>query len=435
MKILGLDIGTTTVSAVVVEAQQVLSSATLKNDSFLQTENPWERLQDPEQIRATVMQATEQMLNLHPDVAAIGVTGQMHGILYLNDRGEPVSPLYTWQDGRGELPYDDNSTYVGYMRCLTGYPLATGFGMVTHFYNLRNGLVPEGAVVFCTIHDYIAMQLVEKTTPVLDASDAASFGLFQVEQGVYDMAALKKVGVDSTLLPPLAKDPYIGQFRGTIPVFAAIGDNQASFIGATGGDTDCMLVNMGTGGQFSVFSQDYLSCPGLETRPFPGGGFLLVGASLCGGRAYALLEQFLRDAAAQITGKPVESCYAVMDRILQGTAKPVNLPITTPLFQGTRDNPGVRGSIVNLDVENFTVAHFIWSMLEGMTEELHQMYTAYVSHGGKSVRLVGSGNGLRKNIHLQNCFAAKFGQPLFMSGCQEEAAAGAALFAAVKVCE
>ena len=56
-------------------------------------------------------------------------------------------------------------------------------------------------------------------------------------------------------------------------------------MGATDGDIHTMLVNVGTGSQFSVYTKDYMTCPGLETRPFPG-GYLLVGASLCGGRAY-----------------------------------------------------------------------------------------------------------------------------------------------------
>ena len=46
MKLLGLDIGTTTVSAVVVEQGKVLSALTLKNDSFIDTGKTWERVQD-----------------------------------------------------------------------------------------------------------------------------------------------------------------------------------------------------------------------------------------------------------------------------------------------------------------------------------------------------------------------------------------------------
>lgn len=112
---------------------------------------------------------------------------------------------------------------------------------VTHFYNLKNGLVPENAVVFCTIHDYIAMQLAGNTVPITDASDAASFGVFQVEQGRFDKEALNKAGIDPTMLPILAEDTCIGQYNGIIPVYVAIGDNQASFFGATDGDIHTML--------------------------------------------------------------------------------------------------------------------------------------------------------------------------------------------------
>ena len=426
MKVLGLDIGTTTISAVVAADGTVLSSLTLKNGVFLQTPDPWEKIQDPSYIRATALQAVEELLTQHPDTARIGITGQMHGILYLDASGTPVSPLYIWQDGRGDQPYQNDTTYARHLSKLTGYPLATGYGLVTHWYNLKNGLVPKKAVRLCTIHDYIAMLLTGNTIPMTEASDAASFGLFDVEHGHFDTAALEKAGIDPSMLPELSQDPCIGHYHG-IPVYVPIGDNQASFLGATGGQKDAMLVNMGTGGQFSVFSPHYMQCPGLETRPFPG-GYLLVGSSLCGGRAYALLESFLRQTAEAMTDCAPESCYDAMDALL-GQGCPEDLPIVTPLFQGTRQDPSLRGSITGLSAENFTVRHLIWAMLNGMTAELYDMYARYTAAGGSASMLIGSGNGLRKNIHLQNCFTRMFGQELLMSDCNEEAATGAALFA------
>ena len=429
MKTLGLDIGTTTVSAVVAEDTQVLSVVTLQNDSFLPSPNSWERIQDPARIRSLALEAVGQLLQMHPDVKGIGVTGQMHGIVYLDPHGDPVSPLYTWQDGRGELPYEDGLSYAKYLSRITGYSLATGYGMVTHFYNLKNRLIPESAVIFCTIQDYIAIVLSGGSSPVTEASDAASFGLFREDRGCYDPAALEKAGINSAMLPSLAGFDPIGLYQNRIPVYPAIGDNQASFLGATGGDRNTMLVNMGTGGQFSVYTPAHMRCPGLETRPFPGGGFLVVGSSLCGGRAYALLEGFLRDALQSIGGIEIQDCYGAMEKLLAGQSKPEDLPVTLPLFQGTREHPERRGSITGLTPENFTVRHLIWSMLEGMVSELHDLYACYAAQGGKPQKLVGSGNGLRKNIHLQKCFAEAFGQPITMSGCVEEAATGAAIYA------
>ena len=89
MKVLGLDIGTTTVSAVVVEGTTVLEAMTLPNGSFLPTQNPWEKVQNVTYIRKTALEAVNTLLEKHPDTARIGITGQMHGIVYLDASGAP----------------------------------------------------------------------------------------------------------------------------------------------------------------------------------------------------------------------------------------------------------------------------------------------------------------------------------------------------------
>lgn len=429
MKILGLDIGTTTISAVVLEDGRELASRTRPNGAFLPDREPWEKLQDPAAIRTAALDTVEELFRRYPDIARIGVTGQMHGILYLDRSGAPVSPLYTWQDGRGDRLRDGNETYAACLSRLTGYPLATGYGLVTHFYNLENGLVPEDAAVFCTIHDYLAMVLCGASRPVTDVSDAASFGVFDVKRGRFDLDALRTAGMDPGLLPEIAEAPCIGHYRDNVRVCAAIGDNQASFLGAADGNLERMLVNIGTGSQFSVYTPAYLGCPGLETRPFPGGGYLVVGASLCGGRAFALLEEFFRRTAGML-GVDTPSCYAAMDALLAESPRPQDLPRITPLFQGTRQEPGLRGSIEGLSTENFTPLHLIWAMMEGMTWELYQMAALYEAAGGAPAPLIGSGNGLRKNPFLQDCIRETFGRELRLSSCNEEAATGAARFAA-----
>lgn len=430
MKTLGLDIGTTTVSAVVCEDGRALDSRTLKNDSFLTDRAYWEKIQDPAYILTTAQQAVLELMSLHPGIACIGLTGQQHGIVYLDCAGCPVSPLYTWQDGRGNLEYESGETYAAYLRRITGYEnLATGYGLVTHFYNLKNGLVPESATVFCTIHDFVAMKLAGLSAPFTEPTDAASFGMFDVEKGDYNYAAIKKAGIDPAMLPQLAPQRILGTGALGVPVCAAIGDNQASFLGTTGGKPGSLLVNMGTGGQFSAHTEKYLTCPGLETRPFPLGGWLLVGASLCGGRAYALLESFFRQVVEMQTGNAPESCYAAMNTMLEDSPLPDDLPAVSPLFQGTRLEPDLRGSIESLSVDNFTPLHLTQGLLQGMAGELHDMYLRYLQAGGTPGTLFGSGNGLRKNRSLCAAFERLFGQPLLLSSMQEEAACGAAQFA------
>lgn len=430
MKTLGLDIGTTSISAVVFSREQgVLTARTVKNDSFLEGE-PWERIQDPCKIRDIALSVVRELLNCFPDVGAIGVTGQMHGILYLDGGGEPVSPLYIWQDGRGSLPYDEHNSWAEYLSKMTGYPLATGYGLVTHAWNLRHGLVPETAVKLCTVHDYLAMVFAGKTVPVTDPTDAASLGMYDLKKHCFDPDALKKAGIDPAMLPEVACNPCLGTGGLGIPVFNALGDNQASFLGAASGRTDVLLVNMGTGGQISVYSPEYLETDTLETRPFPDGGWLLVGASLCGGRSYALLETFFRETVKMVTGEEVVA-YDAMEKALTQAKNLTDFPLISTLFQGTRKDPSQRGSIAGLTPENFTPVHMIYGMMQGMAAELYGMYEGYLAKGGKApAAMIGSGNGLRRNPHLCNVFEKTFGCLLTLSPYQEEAACGAAIYAA-----
>lgn len=429
MKGIGLDIGTTTVSAVVADEKgRTLDSVVLRNESFLKGEN-FERIQDPAKIERIAMQALGELTKRHPDVCCTGLTGQMHGVLYLNGEGEPVSPLYTWQDGRGDRPCSNGKSWAKYLSELTGYPLATGYGMVTHAYNRSNGLVPEDAAVFCTIQDYLAMKLAGLKRPKTDASDAASMGLYDGRRGCFDEAAMAAAGIDIACVPEIAREPYLSTGELGLPVYVGIGDNQASFIGACGGRTDAPLLNVGTGGQISVYTDAYLTTPALDTRPFPDGGWLLVGAPLCGGRSYALLEGFFRQVYQMMTGEE-QSAYPAMSRMLDEQPPVEDIPDFVTLFQGTRRNPGLRGSISNLSTDNFTPLHFMYGMMHGMANELRAMYDDCLNAGcPRAAEMIGSGNGLRKNPHLQRVFGQVFGCRLLLSENEEEAACGAALYA------
>lgn len=455
MKSLGIDIGTTTISAALLEDGVLIESRTQENDSVMQGRFSWEKLQNPVRIAEIAVSIARELTEKYPDLERIGVTGQMHGIMYLDAAGSPVSSLYTWQDGSGDQMIEDGAaaSYADYLSSLTGYEMHTGYGMATYFYHQKNKLVPETACIICTIPDYIAMVLAGQKTPVMDASCAASIGLFDVENGTFDLAAVQRAGLKETMLPKVAGTEAIGMFDEKASVYPAIGDNQASFLGTVTKAEGQMLVNVGTGSQFSAFSKTCLSCPGLETRPFPGGGYLIVGASLCGGYAYALLERFFRQTEQMLlpenkTGSfaPTDNTadvkrpedanasaaadfvYEKMSDLLSTCQKPDNLPQVDPLFLGTRQNPALRGSISGLSVDNFTPGHLIWGFLDGIAGELHQMYEQYRKAGGTEAALVGSGNGLRKNKFLQQCFEEKFGQKLELPDCVEEAASGVAKY-------
>ena len=113
MKSIAIDIGTTSISAVVMDAASdaVERAFTIANPGFLPSEQPWARVQDPGAVIAAAKGLLDDILDATPDAGVIGLTGQMHGIVYLDGAGRAVSPLITWQDGRGNLP-DENGESV-----------------------------------------------------------------------------------------------------------------------------------------------------------------------------------------------------------------------------------------------------------------------------------------------------------------------------------
>lgn len=67
------------------------------------TANEWEKIQDAGAIVKKDEKLLDDLLDKYPQTERIGLTGQMHGIVYIDQTGTCVSPLYTWQDGRGSL--------------------------------------------------------------------------------------------------------------------------------------------------------------------------------------------------------------------------------------------------------------------------------------------------------------------------------------------
>ncbi len=440
MKAIGLDIGTTTVCGVVLDGitGEVLFSRTLQNDSGQQIKGAsFEKMQNPERIWQCICKLLEEMQKEHPQVDSIGLTGQMHGIVYVNQKGEAVSNLYTWQDESGNEPWPggkEGETYASYLTGLTGCFMASGFGLTTCFYQSRNHKIPADAAKLCTIYEYIGMKLTGRTRPLLSPSDAASLGLYDSRKNCFLTEKAELAGIPTELLPEILVGPeLIGRVAGDcypgVPVSVGLGDNQASVIGSVKNIDDTVLVNIGTGSQISVGTEEFVSSPVVELRPLTGKDYIFAGSCLCGGRAYAALEQFFRQVCnmAGFGKQETEKLYGAMAKCLERSEEE-KLTVDTR-FCGTRENPALRGSISGIALENFTPGAMISGFLYGIAGELYGLYQQILPQlSRKPSCLVGSGNGVRMNPALQKILEELFGCKLQIPVHTEEAAYGTALF-------
>jgi len=403
----GIDIGTTGICGVVIDTDtgELLQSITRDSNAFLDGVAPWEKIQSVDKIISIATEILDRLIS--PETKVIGVTGQMHGIVYVDDKGNHLSPLYTWQDERGNQAFG-NTSYAEFLGSSSGY------GNVTDFYNRQNGLVPENTDSFCTIQDYFVMKLCGLTKPLVHITDAASFGLFDLK---------KKTFSCDNKLDVVEGYQIAGRYR-DIPVSVAIGDNQASVLSCLSHEKE-LLINVGTGSQVSVICDEMISDSQIEMRPFFEGKYLAVGAALCGGRAYAMLKDFYKSILSMVSDADDQTVYAFMGKFLEKEGEALCVDTR---FAGTRADKTLRGSVSGISTENFTPAALTKGVLEGMVKELYDMY---LSMNVEINGIVASGNGIRKNAALVEAAETMFGHSVRIPCHREEAAFGAALYAMI----
>ncbi len=424
----GLDFGTTSVSIAVLNGttKKTIFVDSKTHRGAIHSDNPLVKEQDPDVLFDLARKMLDSVLANFFPIGSIGITGQMHGILYLDSERRPVSPLYTWQDSRAAQLHENGLSYAQEVAEKTGYPAFPGYGLITHYFLKENGLVPDNAEKLCTVMDYAAMRLSDSDRIVIHPTNAASLGLYDINKGKFDPDALVAAGIDPKFLPEVAADPIIlGAYR-DVPLYQGIGDNQASVLYSLVDYPDGVLVNVGTGSQVSRITDSPDAAPSLEVRPFIDGKYLIVGSALCGGRAYALLEKFFRDYVRDATGKEEEQYDTLNSLAREALDSGMDIPKVDTSFSGTRQDPSKTGAIYGLTEFNFTPAAFVLGLLQGIVDELHELYGLFPV---PCSTVVASGNGVRRNRVLQTLIDRTFGLPFILLNSQEEAAAGAALFA------
>jgi sugar (pentulose or hexulose) kinase len=450
--VISLDIGTSKLCGLALSCESLQPVAILSevNDTEIANLPAGYHEQDPLRIRDLCLGLIRKLLSekkvREKEVVGIGITGQMHGVMLVNSELEPQSNLITWRDQR-TLERDNPGcidkaveAWGADIHQRTGCHLHPGYGGATLHWLSKNNKLPKG-VVALTIADFVAGFL----TGVIatEATHAASWGIFNLQENMWDTEAVDKLGITMDILPdvhstaqplgtirPALAKQFGPDFIG-VAVCSPVGDNQASIIGAAGFADDAAVLNLGTGGQISIPQKEYKFVETLETRPMPFGGFILVGASLCGGWAYACLEKFIKTTVREFGGVEVsdEEIYNRMNSIAAEIPKGASGISVDTRFSGTRLDPNLRGSISGIGVDNLTVDNLTRGFVEGMIRELAEMAS---TAGVKDfMRIIASGNAVRRNPVVPDVIESIFGLPCYISTDREAAAHGAAYSAAI----
>ncbi|MFY9256832.1 MAG: FGGY family carbohydrate kinase [Fuerstiella sp.] len=477
--VLGVDVGTTSVSVVAIhQSGQIMASITRAHEANVAGLAQGYAEQNPAcLLHVTVKLLSEVAAICHKQncvVKCIGLTGQMHGVVLLDANGTPLGNVVTWQDKRSVIAADSGRTIMDELSertesrdmWATGCQLASGYLGTTVFAMQQLGQWPTSCVKVCMVADWIAAQLCARI-PVMDRSHAASSGLYDLLAGDWSEPLLNATAVRRDWLPEvchsgtavglLCSDVAAGTgLSADVVVCNAIGDHQAAVLSSLPNEKRSVLINVGTGGQIAWRVPEFVRVAEMETRILPnlstdsarskhGYDFMLVGAGLCGGDAIAWVNQTVRSWLASFgVSQTVNEVWDVLQSQLANRGS-ANMSETEgciycePFFSGTRLEPSRTATLGGIGQRNFSPVNLLLSVYEGIARTMQATFAqaclslADVGDSGGLQQIVMSGNASQRNPELIAAVAKAFEVPVLLSPIVEEAAVGAALLAGTGV--
>ena len=214
--IVSIDLGTTKITSLALDSDRgtIVARGTALNDANVTSESDrargrseWDANRIVELGCQCLADVARQLGERRYEVAGIGITGQQHGTVVVNDDSRPLTPLINWQDKRGHDPMPAGGrTYLDVARerlgekaaARTGCRLHPGFSGLTLFWMKENGLLPVGGRA-CFIMDLFG-GILAASPPVTEPSCAGSSGLFNVRTRSWDSEAIAALGSSARLL-------------------------------------------------------------------------------------------------------------------------------------------------------------------------------------------------------------------------------------------
>jgi xylulokinase len=448
MHLLGIDVGTGGTRAALLDSQgRVISAATAEHAPMSSPRIGWAE-QSPEDWWRAACQAIKECLaksSTPPeDIAAIGLTGQMHGLVLLDGQDQVLRPAILWCDQRTDEECREITAQVGAQRLieLTANPALTGFTLPKIWWVRRHEPQTWARVRSLMLpKDYIRFRLTGARA--IDVADASGTLIFDVVHRRWSKAMLGISRVDEACLPRVLESQEISGevseegaqlsgLRPGIPVVAGAGDQAAGAVGMGIVKPGAVSATIGTSGV--VFAAT--SAPVIEPRgrihtfchAIPNRWHVMGVTQGAGLSLRWFRDQF---GAGKDDGRdPYE-------RLAEEAAKtPPGAEglLWTPYLMGERTphlDPNARGALVGITAQH-TRAHVIRAILEGVAFSLRDSLTLLQEIGVpiESIRL--GGGGARSQL-WQQIQADVYDMPVELIEADEGAAYGAGLLAGVGI--
>jgi xylulokinase len=443
--VLGIDVGTGGSRVVLVgEDGRVSRSATVAHAPFASPRTAWAE-QEPDDWWRASREAIREVLaqsRVRPEsIRAIGLSGQMHGAVLVDDAGAVVRPAIIWCDQRTEAECGWLSDTIGTSRLLelTSNPALTNFTLPkllwvrTHepdaWRRVRRVLLPK---------DFVRLRLSGEYAT--DMADASGTLMLDVAHRRWSPETIAAAGIDSSMLPRLFESPEVsarvssqaaaetGLAVGT-PIVAGAGDQAAGAVGMGITRPGAVSVTIGTSGVVFAATDRPALDPGGRLHTFCHAipdRWHMMGVT----QAAGLSLRWLRETLG--LREHGDEAYDLMTREASAIEPGADGVLWAPYLMGERTphlDPAVRAALVGL-AANHTRGHVIRAVLEGVAFSLRDSFTIFNELRIPVQRVRVGGGGARSPL-WREIQSNVFGQPVETVDADEGAAYGAALLAGV----
>jgi xylulokinase len=424
--LVGIDIGTSSAKGIAVNPETGTVIATVERDYPVSSPHVGWMEQQPEAWLAAAGEVLAALRADVPEVAGIGFSGQMHGLVCLDDGGAVIRPAILWNDQRSAPQCAALEQGGGRDRLLrlTGNRALPGFTAPKLLWMRENEPAAYGRIRrICLPKDYVRDQLVGGHR--CDVADASGTLLLDVGERRWSRDLLAQLEIPTSWLPELAESPdAVGTLEG-VPVAAGAGDQAAAAVGAGITGPGPLSVVLGTSGVILAATDRFLADPDGRVHAFchaVPGRWQVMGVMLSAAGSLAWFHDTLvrdtdYDAMLEEAASVPPGCEGL-------TFLPYLAGERTP-----HADPDARGAFCGLSVTHGRGA-LTRAVLEGVAFALRDCLDVVRGVGATATRGRVSGGGSRSRLWLE-IVATALEVPLEVMATDQGSAFGAALLGGV----
>ena len=448
--IIGIDLGTSGTKTVLFAQDGTVVAAASREYPMAQPRNGWAE-QNPEdwwQATAETLREVMQSSCVAPEeVAALGISGQMHGLVMLDADGEVLRPAILWCDQRTGQECEEITDLVGRERLIeiTANPALTGFTaskimwVKKHepeiFAQCKHILLPK---------DYLRYRL--SGDFATEMSDASGMQLLDVSNRCWSQEILDKLGIDPAWLGKLYESPEItgtvyptaARATGLSPntlIVGGAGDNAAAAVGTGVVAEGQAFTTIGTSGVVYAHTGKPVIDPGGRVHTFccaVPGAWHVMGVTQGAGLSLQWFRNQFCEPQTEQAAHAGTSVYQLLDEMAGGVPIGAEKLLYLPYLMGERTphlDPDCRGAFFGLSAIH-TRAHCLRAILEGVSYSLYDCLLVLAEMGIRPETMLATGGGGKSALWRQ-MFCDVFDIPVQTAVSGEGPALGAAVLAAV----